>query len=972
MPIELLQNMLEQPGRANAMFIAATGEAASQSTLSQSSLSQSVPGPPPPPLSLADYGLALQATAAGYWRLSSERMLFEPEVVRQAMQLFAADSPHATQTYLANTIALASKAEPGAEIPYSTIAAIDFAETPPQGPFLSPEGKPIPPLGEGEIALNDWAVGQLGAKLGDEIRVDYFKPESVHGHTQETSARLRLAAIVAMTGRGADRELTPELRGVTDQKSIADWDPPFPFEPGRVRKVDEQYWDRYRTTPKAFVSLATGQRLWNSRFGDVTSIEINPVESSSIESLGAELAARLDPASMGVTLLPVRKLALMASRGTTPFNLLFLGFSMFLIVAAALLVALLFGLGIERRAREIGVLEAAGFSARRIYWLLAGEGLVITCIGSALGAVAGLGYAWLMLVGLRTWWLAAVSTPFLRLYWSGESLLIGFASGVLVSLVAVHVSLRRLRRMPVRRLLAGQTEVASLGPAKTGARPRWIAAGSATLALASGFAALGLGGEAQAGAFFASGAAVLAAWIAMRWSRLKRIAARSALSTGAFPLVTLAGRNEARHPARSSLAMGLVASASFLIIAIGAFELDPASELGSRNSGSGGFAILGQSSQPIYQYLSSREVRDQLGFSTDDEKVLAGAKILGLRLRGGDDASCLNLYQPTQPRVLGVPRSLVERGGFAWSSTLAKTPREQENPWLLLEKPASDDGSAATNRSTAESIIPGVLDENTAMYSLHLGLGDRLAIDDDHGRRLKIEIVGLLKNSMFQGSVLVGEQSFIDHFPNSSGYRYFLVEPGEIGANGNAASGASGQGHGAAKAIAGVAKQQLAARVAATERVLEDRLGDYGFTCEPSAKRLASLMAVQNTYLATFQSLGGLGLLLGVVGLAAVELRSVFERRGELALMRAVGFRRRRLAALVMLENLSLLAGGLVAGVFAAAVAVAPHLVGSAAGLPWMRLTSLLAVVLAAGAVAGLGAARATLAAPLIAALRDD
>ena len=57
----------------------------------------------------------------------------------------------------------------------------------------------------------------------------------------------------------------------------------------------------------------------------------------------------------------------------------------------------------------------------------------------------------------------------------------------------------------------------------------------------------------------------------------------------------------------------------------------------------------------------------------------------------------------------------------------------------------------------------------------------------------------------------------------------------------------------------------------------------------PAVRRLAAFNAVQNTYLSTFQVLGGLGLLLGSVGLGVVVLRNVLERRGELALLLAVG-----------------------------------------------------------------------------------
>ena len=63
-----------------------------------------------------------------------------------------------------------------------------------------------------------------------------------------------------------------------------------------------------------------------------------------------------------------------------------------------------------------------------------------------------------------------------------------------------------------------------------------------------------------------------------------------------------------------------------------------------------------------------------------------------LRVQAGDDASCLNLYQARQPRVLGVSNRFIRRGGFAWSSTAAHSAEEHANPWLLLDKklPAAD------------------------------------------------------------------------------------------------------------------------------------------------------------------------------------------------------------------------------------------------------------------------------------------
>ena len=238
-------------------------------------------------------------------------------------------------------------------------------------------------------------------------------------------------------------------------------------------------------------------------------------------------------------------------------------------------------------------------------------------------------------------------------------------------------------------------------------------------------------------------------------------------------------------------------------------------------------------------------------------------------------------------------------------------------------------------------MLPAVLDFNTAEYSLHKGkIGERIEIEDGGGRRIRLQIVGLLKNSIFQGDVLIGERAFLEHFPQVSGYRFFLVDTeGEP--------------------------------IAKVRQALEGSLGDYGFDAESSRERLAGFFAVQNTYLSTFQSLGGLGLLLGTFGLATVQLRSVLERRGELALMRAAGFRRSLLARLVMIENSLLLVGGLGVGIAAALVAVLPHWLGGARS-PGYSLTLTLALVLIVGLLAGLVAVRATLRAELLPALREE
>jgi len=125
-----------------------------------------------------------------------------------------------------------------------------------------------------------------------------------------------------------------------------------------------------------------------------------------------------------------------------------------------------------------------------------------------------------------------------------------------------------------------------------------------------------------------------------------------------------------------------------------------------------------------------------------------------------------------------------------------------------------------------------------------------------------------------------------------------------------------------------------------------------------AATRLARLQAVQNTFLAAFQSLGALGLLLGTAGVAAVQAQSVAERRGQFALLRAVGFTPSRVRSLLVLETFWMVGLGLAAGTASGLFAVAPLFrEGARVPLAWIAATSVVVATAAIGA-AVLAAAR--------------
>jgi ABC-type lipoprotein release transport system permease subunit len=921
-----LQRALDLPGRANAFLIASTPGAAggepSRGGSDGAAGSGGIAGPLGR-LSLDDLGLMVEPRDEFVSVESREFLLRDAAVTALEAAAGQLGTPvQRVQTYLANGIAAGDRS-----IPYSMLTAIDAAGGGPFPALRLTDGSPAPPLEEDEILLNSWAAEDLGAHAGTVIEVTYFvvgADDALH----ETTVDLRLRGVVTMQGLGADRGLTPHYPGIEDADSMAAWDPPFPVDLKRVRPHDEDYWDRYRATPKGFVSASAGRTLWSNRFGTATALRVAVPSGMTPERLAADLRGslrqRIDPAAVGIRLLPARADGLRAAAGATDFSGLFFGFSMFLIGAAALLAGLLFRLGVEQRAAEVGILLAVGFPPAAVRRRFLAEGLVLASAGAVAGLAGGIGYAWLLMAGLRTVWRPAVGSSELYLYVGPMSLAIGALLSIGLVLASIYTTIRQLGELPAARLLAGSLRSPER-LRRAGGMARWAAWGGLAAALFLFGTALATGSASSPGLAFGTGALLLISGLSFfalwcRRPRHLRFTGRSAAS-----LAAMAARNSAWNPGRSLLSVSLIAAACFVIIAVAAQHHDPRDEAGGLETGGGGYTLVAETDIPLYQDLEQESGRAELGFQPGAADTLRDVTIMPFRLLPGDDASCLNLYRPGRPRILGAPPQQVRRGGFRF----LRLAEPADDPWTLLD------------REIAPGVVPAFGDANSVQWILHLGLGQDLILRDDHGREVTLRLVGLFGSSLLQSEIVIAEQFFVRHFPSRSGYSYFLIDaPAE--------------------------------RAAAVRQELESTLRPFGFDATGVGDKLAAYHVVQNTYLSTFQTLGGLGLLLGTLGLGVVLVRNIIERRGELATLRAFGFRRSRLAALVLAENAFVLLLGVALGGGSALVAVAPHLLQVGARFPWLSLAATIGAVVPFGMLASLAAVRLTLQAPLLPALKAE
>ena len=815
---------------------------------------------------LADAGIEIKdLNNTTEWSIRTRQVFLSDGLVDKGRKLDS--NACGVLTYLVNSIERKTEGNSSSLIPYSMMSAVE----PDRVQFLEDGWK------DDQIALNQWAANDLNASLGDKINVSYYTVGE-RRKLIECSKEFILKKILPMPSPVAEEkesDWTPRFPGLSDAESCGEWDTGIPIV-HKVRDRDEDYWDEYRGTPKGFVSLKAGQEMWGNRWGSLTGLRIGKNEYSS-DDLAIRLRENLKAEDAGLVLRGLRSDAKQAVESPVDFGQLFMGFSFFVIMAVLAITGMLFTFSLEQRSKHIGLLRALGWKMRRIKMVFWGEGFAVAIIGSLVGVLMASFYGKAILNLLSGEWSGAVTGASFDYDATSTSMIIGGGSSTLICFVSMIWSTRKLfRREPRELLQSGSYGIQEYQYSSVSRKwHKWVGLVFFTFSFCLA-CLVGLDSPEASMSFFGAGGMLLIGGLFLFRARLGKAGGKENVIT---KIPQLERRNLGRRAGRALVTAGSMAAGAFMVVSTGAFRKSAEVSAEDFESGTGGFSFWGESASPIYDDLNSRESSELFDLNNS---LLSASSIIPLRVREGDDASCLNLNKALRPRIYGVkPSDFTNRFSFA------------EGNWNSL------------NVVLEGNTVPALVDQNTMMWALKMGLGDRLQYTDGEGKPFEIELVGAIKGSMLQGALFINEENFLSKFKQQGGYRSFMI---------------SGKLEGARR----LAKH------------LEDRLQQHGIEFRESTEILSELQEVENTYLSIFQGLGGLGMLIGTCGLGLVVARNLVERGQEIALFEALGFQLNRIKKSALSEHLQLAIWGIIIGSSSALVGIAPALFGNVLDKPSM------------------------------------
>jgi ABC-type lipoprotein release transport system permease subunit len=849
--METLNGLLGMEGKANRILVAAGDQ------LQNSEIEEAL-GKLWSPL---DAGLRLRnVPAANELELYSERVFIE-QSISDAFRTIT-DNKRFIFSYFVNNIRKGIK-----ETPYS------FVSSPGQGQ-----------MNGNEVQVNEWLAADLGLQEGDSIEMTFYVVGPLR-KLEERSVTLTVSEILPMSGSFADPLLMPLIPGLSDAGHCSDWEAGIPIDLERIRDKDEDYWNKWKGTPKAFVQADLARELWQNRFGTCTAIRMGDKDINE-DKFTTTFREQLNPSDLGILVSAVRKDALHAAGNGVDFSRLFLGLSSLVLVSALLLTMLLVLLAVQARMSQAATLSALGFSQPLIRKLFILEGMFVSFTGALLGTVLAILYNKVILIMLNRLWYDIVRTSMLEIKINAPTVLTGFLISFLLGGLVIWIALRWK--------LAGQTADAQKDISRQD-RP-WLTPAVKLTALITAITSavtvlfIITGNISKTTGYFAAGLLLLFFVLSLTYLLLSSKEHPGRLVSNIYQL---GFRNIRNNRSGSYAIILLFALGTFIIVSTGSNRKDLYARSDDLSSGTGGFMFYATSTVPVLHDLNDSSAAKTYGLE-------GSCSFVQFFRNEGDDASCLNLNRVSAPVILGADPQLLD-GRFTFTT---RTPQlSADHPWMSLQD------------NLPGGVIPAIADQTVIEWGLGLKPGDTLVYRNAYGDTLKLMLIGGLAESVFQGNVIISGNNFLANFPDAGGASVFLIES----QSGN------------------------------DSVVMADfsrAFRDYGWQMAPAADRIAEFYSVQNTYLAIFLLLGIISLILGTAGLGILLARTIMERRSEMGLLLALGYGRIRVSLIIFSEYITLLTAGLIIGFIPAIIATLPSLMSVNTGISVGNLLVILLILL--------------------------
>ncbi len=816
----------------------------------------------------ADIGITLRLSdAAQQYELVSDRIFIDNSLLKEIEDAVSGAAP--VLTYLGNRFVSSS-----GSTPYSFVSALPSSV--------------YPEITSGnDMVINRWLAEDLKASAGDTVKMFWYSPDSLN-KLIERSRSFIVRKIVNIAGIWSDSLLMPAFPGISGSESCSDWDAGVPIKMDEIRRKDEDYWNRYRGTPKAFINYDEGAEIWGNNWGPATSVRFPAgVTAKEIE---AKLAGSLDPYRSGFVITDIAGESVKAANESVDFSSLFLSLGFFLILASLVLLSFAVTSYFDSKRGQVSTLFALGFKNRWIKRLLLLESGFIILLAGASGAFAGYPVNIIITRALNSVWKGAVQTNTLEAFFSILPVLTGFAVTVITAGILVAVKINSY----LKKLGRKEKEIHQVH--SPGLNLSLLAVSSALTILF--FSLSFILSRQELSMSFASGTMLLISLVIF-WRQYFLGPLFRKSGTGKKP--GLSRRYYTFYPSEAVTPILFIAAGIFAVFITGANRMNFDKAYTERSGGTGGYLLWCETTVPVREDLNSPSGRRVTGL---DEDQLRDMRFVQGKRSAGNDASCLNLNHITTPPLLGIdPGIFIERGSFSFSKYLKDS--GVENPWQFLDIPAEN------------NTIYGIADQTVLEWGMKIKIGDTLVLRSESGQPLRIIMAAGLKSSVFQGYVLVGMNNFIKYYPSVSGSALMLVDgdPGAIDIYRNA---------------------------------LNERLALNGITIEPTSDRLAAFYEVTNTYLSVFGVFGAFGMIIGIAGLGFILLRNYNKRKREFALMLATGFSLDKIRHLILSEQILILFAGVTAGVSSAVVATLPSVTNNP-DIPWKFLTIMVVSVFITG-----------------------